>query len=162
MSFFNISTRPVIGLCLIALALQSCAVTGGSHLNNSINTTTSESAEVLFSQIDRAENAYKDEFWGEASNLYQEILKSMPDDAYIWFRLGNTLTQQGLYSQAIYSYEASLQRDSRQSKPWFNLSTTYLLGAQLASLNAWESMKQNDPGRSTIKVRINAITQLLR
>lgn len=146
----------------MALALQSCVVTGSSHNNEPIKTRQSESAEVLFAQIDRAESAYRDGLWIEATNLYQEILKSMPDDAYIWFRLGNTLTQQGLYNQAIYSYEASLQRDSRQSKPWFNLSTTYLLGAQLASLQAWDSMKATDPGRSTVKVRIHALTQLLQ
>ena len=86
----------------------------------------------------------------------------MPQDPYAWFRLGNSLTRQGQYSHAIQAFEASLQHDARQAKPWFNLSTAHLLGAQLATLKAWEVMAQDDPSRQLIQHRLDALTQLLQ
>ena len=131
----------------------------GSHNSSPLS---SNDAGKLFALIDEAELAYRQQHWSDASGKYQQVLTHMPEDPYLWFRLGNTLTHQGLYSQAIYAFEASLKYDSRQTKPWFNLSTTHLLSAQLASLRAWESMLPDDPGRQAVKVRLDSLTLLLQ
>lgn len=120
------------------------------------------SADRLLGLMDQAESAYRAEHWERASIVYQQVLSEVPDNPYIWFRLGNALTQQGLYSQAILAFETSLQSDSRQVKPWFNLSTAHLLGAHVATLRAYDTLAQGDPARSTIEQRLNALKVLLQ
>ncbi len=121
-----------------------------------------DAAQALFEQVDQAESAYRQSKWQEASELYQRVLMEMPEDPYLWFRLGNSLTQQGDYDRAIDAFESSLQQDARQGKSWFNLSTAHLLGAQLASLKAWQAMDPTDPARQAAQLRLDSVTQLLR
>ena len=147
--------------------LQSCtssgamrygrALAGGNH-----NTEKHETAQKLFAKLDLAEAAYQQARWQEATQLYQVVLLQIPDDPYLWFRLGNSLTQQGDYDNAIRAFETSIQQDARQAKPWFNLSTAHLLGAQLASLKAWQAMDPDDPSRHAAQERLDGVTQLLR
>ncbi len=126
------------------------------------NKLTGHSADRLFVLVGQADAAYKRSQWNDASALYQEVLTLVPDDPYAWFRLGNTLTQTGQYYKAVFAFETSLQHDSRQTKPWFNLSTAHLLGAQLATLRALDTMGVNDAAREPMQNRLNAISLLLQ
>ena len=110
----------------------------------------------------QAEAAYREGLWADAAALYETVLLSVPHDPYLWFRLGNTLTRQGQYLKAIQAFEQSLQRDSSQPKTWFNLSTTYLLSAQMATMGALEALESDDPARSTLLARLDALSQLLQ
>jgi len=121
-----------------------------------------DAAQVLFAKVDQAESAYRQAKWQEAAELYQRVLTEFPEDPYLWFRLGNSLTQQGDYDRAIDAFETSLQQDARQGKSWFNLSTAHLLGAQLATLKAWQAMEPTDPTRQAAQARLDSVTQLLR
>ncbi len=150
---------------LSTLVLQSCAMTSGiegSNGNSRHNAESNRQSQQLFVNINQADAAYQAGRWKEASGHYRGVLEQMPQDPYAWFRLGNSLTRQGEYSHAIQAFEASLQHDARQTKPWFNLSTAHLLGAQLATLRAWEVMAQDDPSRQAIQFRLDALTQLLQ
>ncbi len=149
----------LFSVLLLVASLQAC-VSPGTLANKPPG--LSAASQELFALIDQAEEAYRSNRWKDATSLYQKVLVKVPEDPYVWFRLGNTLTQQQQYNQAIYAYEASLQRDARQSKPWINLSTTYLLGAQLATLRAWEAMGENDPARATVSERLNTLSRLLQ
>lgn len=130
--------------------------------NTRDNADSNRQSQQLFLNINQADAAYQAGRWKDASGHYRAVLELMPHDPYAWFRLGNSLTRQGEYSHAIQAFEASLQHDARQTKPWFNLSTAHLLGAQLATLRAWEVMAQDDPSRQSIQLRLDALTQLLQ
>ena len=150
---------------LSMLVLQSCATTSGADKSNENlqhNADNRRQSQQLFANMNQADAAYQAGRWKEASGHYRGVLEQMPQDPYAWFRLGNSLTRQGEYSDAIQAFEASLKHDARQTKPWFNLSTAHLLGAQLATLRAWEVMAQDDPSRQAIQFRLDALTQLLQ
>ena len=152
-------------LILSILVLQSCAITSGVDGSNGSaghNAESNRQSKQLFLNINQADAAYQAGRWKEAASHYRGVLEQMPHDPYAWFRLGNSLTRQGEYSHAIQAFEASLKHDARQTKPWFNLSTAHLLGAQLATLRAWDVMAQDDPSRQAIQFRLDALTQLLQ
>jgi Flp pilus assembly protein TadD len=109
----------------------------------------------------QADSAYDSEDWLEASNRYREVLDKIPDDAYAWFRMGNSLTQLGRYGEAVVAYETSLATDNAQFKAWFNLSTTHLLNAKVVTLNALRSIGMNDPSRNKVERRLDVLTALL-
>ena len=154
--------RFTYGLILAAL-LQGCTALGGtSTSNDAVSERRNLSQEQLMELVQQADTAYQREQWSNASSLYLELLAVLPDDPYAWFRLGNALTQQGQYSQAILAYENSLNHDAVQAKPWFNLSTTYLLGAQVATLRAWESAGISNSTRDVAKRRLDVLTVLLQ
>lgn len=152
-------------LFLSMLTLQSCAITSGVEGEDGRTrdkATSDWQTQQLFLEVNQAEAAYQAGRWKAASRHYRLVLEQMPDDSHAWFRLGNSLTRQGQYSHAIHAFETSLQHDARQIKPWFNLSTAHLLGAQLATLRAREVMTQDDPSRQAIQFRLDTLTQLLQ
>jgi len=118
-------------------------------------------SDELFARSAEADAAYRDGRWIEAARLYEALTVAVPDDAYAWFRLGNTFAQQGDYARATAAYEASLERDAEQPKPWFNLSTAYLLRAQVAMTKAWERLRPGDPAREMIDQRIAGLRDLM-
>ncbi len=144
-------------LLLVSLTLlASCASTAqkddgtGEQYNNDV-----------FQLSALAERAYRESRWVEAERHYQQLTQQVPTDAYMWFRLANTYVQKGDFDQAINAYEESIARDAMQPKPWFNLSTTYLLNAKAALLESWQKLRGNDPARLIIQARIDAIDALL-
>lgn len=149
----------VTALILTIATLQSCSSIPASAPDRPL---TGQSADRLFVLVGQADAAYQRSQWDDASALYQKVLALIPDDPYAWFRLGNSLTQSGQYYKAIFAFETSLQHDSLQTKPWFNLSTAHLLGAQLATLRAMDSMDINDSARQSMQNRLNALTLLLQ
>jgi len=163
--FIRNSQKAHWGICSIMtmmVLLQGCS-TPGALLDSSAGVTTRHTmaAEELMDLVQAAELAYQSAQWDNAAAQYQKLVGVLPDDPYAWFRLGNSLTQQERYSQAILAYERSLEYDSVQAKPWFNLSTTYLLGAQVATLKAWEAVGISDDTRAVAQNRLNMLTNLL-
>ncbi|MDB4222402.1 tetratricopeptide repeat protein [Granulosicoccus sp.] len=119
------------------------------------------SKNSIYQLMAQADSAYDAEDWLEASNRYREVLDKIPDDAYAWFRMGNSLTQLGRYGEAVVAYETSLATDNAQFKAWFNLSTTHLLNAKVVTLNALRSIGMNDPSRNKVERRLDVLTALL-
>ena len=108
-----------------------------------------------------ADKSYQESRWIDAARQYQQLTEQVPQDAYAWFRLGNTYAQQGLYGRAIHSYEESIERNPEQPKPWFNLSTAYLLNAQIAMRKAWGKLRPGDPARQLIEQRLDLLKELV-
>lgn len=123
--------------------------------------STSIYADDVFRLSAEADSAYRESRWIDAARDYQRLTERVPRDAYAWFRLGNTYAQQGAYDRAIHAYETSLQHDSEQPKPWFNLSTAYLLRAQLAMTAAHGQLRPGDPARKIIEHRLTELSMLV-
>ena len=126
-----------------------------------VSSPVSAYTDDVFRLSSSADLAYQENRWIDAVRLYQELTQAVPEDAYGWFRLGNTFAQQGAYSKAIDAYEASIDRNSSQPKPWFNLSTAYLLNAQFAMTRAWEKLRHGDPAKAVIETRLRVLSDLI-
>jgi len=118
-------------------------------------------SDNVFEMSADADRAYSASRWLEAARLYNRLSELVPQDAYVWFRLGNTYAQQGSYQQAINAYENSLSRNAEQPKPWFNLSTAYLLKAQVAMQKSWLQMRADDPARQMVASKLQMLKALM-
>ena len=146
----------------IVFIISSCSTIESAGVEQgSINSVSNSSHNSAYKQLAQADAAYDSENWLQASTLYKEIVNIIPNDAYAWFRLGNSLTQLGQYGSAVNAYETSLSADNGQFKAWFNLSTTHLLSAKVVTLNALRSLGLDDPSRTNVKRRLDILTALL-
>ncbi len=148
------------GALIISMGACACAHTTAAPVNPVSDNTHHWDVDV-FDLSSRADSAYEQNQWLDAARHYEKLTLKVPQDPYIWFRLGNTYARQGDYRQAITAYETSLSRNSRQPKPWFNLSTAYLLSAQAAMLRAMENLRSNDSARVMIERRLVVLDELM-
>lgn len=163
---FRTASRQATMLLAIALAASGCASVPQSSPVPSLGAGAGERARgggdidlaALYAQAGRA---YDESRWIEAARDYGKLTVAVPDDGQLWFRLANTYARQGDYGRAEDAYEASLLRDREQPKPWFNLSTVYLLNAQAALREAHAQMRADDPGRTLIERRLTALEFLI-
>jgi len=128
---------------------------------NTIKKTETYESNDIFHISELAEVAYYESRWTDATRHYQKLTESIPDDAYIWFRLANTYAQKGDLHHAIHAYKTSIKKEPLLPKPWFNLSTTYLLSAKEALQQSWEQLRENDPARALILERVKLLDDLL-
>jgi len=145
-------------LMVIAMYVTACVAPASKSRSGSPATIYTDDVFQLSASADQA---YQQNRWIDAVRLYQELTQAVPEDAYGWFRLGNTFAQQGAYAKAIDAYEISIERNSSQPKPWFNLSTAYLLNAQFAMTRAWEKLRSNDPAKAVIENRLRVLSGLI-
>lgn len=77
---------------------------------------------VPISQASEAEDAYANEDYLKASQLYQERLKKEPDNQALHYNYGTAAYKNNLYDEAIASFSQALKGDdlSLQSKAYFN------------------------------------------
>lgn len=153
--------RLLILLMLIAPILQGCASSSDPHKGQS---GTSVSTDVLISRYQAADAAYRDQRWAEAVEEYQGLLAMLPDDAFLWLRMGNALAQIGRYGEAIAAFESSVRADPAQFKARFNLSTVHLLAAQAITQNlmALPDDVLSQTVHESVKARSAAISALLQ
>lgn len=148
-----------VGMIPALILLTACGGTPVKKAESAVRTSLYTHDVIRTSEL--AEDAYQESRWSDAALLYQQLTVSVPSDAYVWFRLANTYVQKGDYKQAIVAYETSIERDGLQPKPWFNLSTTYLLNAKAAMLHAWDNLRADDPARELIMHRVTMLDTLL-
>ena len=129
--------------------LVGCSSTGEKH-----------TSKELFDILNRADAAYSEGNWLEAEMFYQQLIQKVPDDAYAWLRVGNARLQTGKINGAISAYLASINHDPNQSKPYYNLSTAYMIQAQRALETAKQKMQSHDPGLAYVEQRIQDIRTL--
>jgi len=154
----NFKLTAVLALSVFASA---CASVPANDAVGSTPKPVDRYSDDVFRVSEFAEQAYRESRWTDAARHYQQLTEQVPSDAYIWFRLANTYVQKGDFNEAIHAYEMSIERDSMQPKPWFNLSTTYLLNAKAAMLQSWENLRPGDPARELIMRRIESLDILM-
>lgn len=158
------SRGTVLAALLGLVALSACAtttITTGTVSGLPDRAGDEVWSDDIFELSAAADLAYRESRWLEAARLYGTLTESVPEDPYAWFRLGNTYAQQGAFDRAITAYEASLARNVEQPKPWFNLSTAYLLSAQAAMKRSWEALRPGDPARLMIEQRLTLLDALM-
>ena len=148
-------------LVCFSVFISSCATFSSGNSSPQNPAEGDRYSSDVFKVSEVAEKAYSENRWTDAARHYQVLTEQVPNDAYVWFRLANAYVQKGDFNQAINAYEKSIERDAMQPKPWFNLSTTYLLNAKAAMLQSWENLRPRDPAREIIMRRIQALDLLM-
>ena len=141
-------TLHIVTLITVFL-VSACTSTGGK-----------KTSKELFALLDKADNAYSDGNWLEAEMYYQQLLEKVPTDSYAWLRIGNARLQTGQIDAAIAAYNESITQNPNEPKPYYNLSTAYMLQAQRTLETAKDKMQSHDPGISLVNQRINGLKDL--
>lgn len=110
--------RLMAGACcvLVLLVLVGCSNTSTRTEQRAI-----ERGRDLIGLERTADAAYVDGNYQEASGHYLELVRALPDNAGIWYRLANTQARLGNERQAARAYERSLDLDPSNSRAWYNL-----------------------------------------
>lgn len=112
------------------LALLLCALAGCAGVENRSGgedfVKMQREAQAAF---DSGENA-------RAEVLYKGLLRSMPNDAETWFRLGNLYARTDNADQAVNAYLTALTLNGSDPRAWHNLGVIRLRQAWAALLRA--------------------------
>jgi tetratricopeptide (TPR) repeat protein len=154
MNLFKMLLLPVLML-LVACNAQN---------TKSISANKIESEQILEELIKLKQNAqvaYQNRDWNKAVEYYGSLSQRIPNDAEIWFRLGNSYARLNKHGAAIQSYQQALNRDPRNSKTWHNLGIVQLKLAANTFVEMQSNINADDPLNRRATYVINAITNLL-
>lgn len=102
-------------VCALLVALAGCASAPEPQGNS----------EILNLQAE-AEYAYQLALLDQAETLYLEILRSIPNFAPAWFRLGNIYSRTGRLDAAILAYERCVELEPENQKALYNMALVRL------------------------------------
>lgn len=88
----------------------------------------------------KANEAYENADYPLAEELYRAALEEEPDNAIIYFNLGNTLAKQGKIEEAIQTY---LQYESMVELPEEKSLAEYNIGTVLSESGQWKPAVQH-------------------
>lgn len=142
-------------ILLVSVVMSAACATPGRDDAMALST------QDVFALSAAAERAYQSSRWIDAVRHYEKLSREVPEDAYTWFRLANAYARQGDYRRAISAYEASISLDPQQPKPWFNLSSAYILNARHAMQSAHDMMHADDRTRHVLRQRLAVLDSLL-
>ncbi|MCB1747587.1 MAG: tetratricopeptide repeat protein [Gammaproteobacteria bacterium] len=109
--------RPArLAIALFALALGAC-----SH-----QAARDEPAVDIAAARHDGEAAYAAGDWRTAEPHYRALVKAIPQDAELWFRLGNIYARTDQPDRAVQAYREALVRDGDLGKAWFNMGVVHL------------------------------------
>jgi len=86
------------------------------------SSTDSRRAEKDMANYDAAALAYKNGELSEAETRYRQLVKTHPDYAEGWFKLGNIYVRTGQYDAAANMYKKAAQINPEDAKVWNNLA----------------------------------------
>lgn len=122
-----------------ALVLSGCA----SHGTLPAQT---RHADVAREQVEAAK-AYADGDIHRAASLYEDLVATLPDDADLWYRLGNARFRLQDVDDAVTAYSRAAQIDPHHAKALYNLGVARLKQAQAAMLSSARASQPGDPLR---------------
>ena len=112
MKYFKLST-----LLFIVLA-AACNVK---------NTMPGPEAKIDESALKKiAATAYNNEAWKDVIRYYKQLTKKIPNNAELWYRIGNAYTQLNQTRFAVDAYQKALAIDSSNSKILHNMGVVQL------------------------------------
>ncbi len=154
MSLFKILLLPIL-MSLVACNPQNTKSISANEIESE------QSLEELIKLQQNAQAAYQAKDWDKAVDYYGTLTQRMPNDADIWFRLGNSYARLNKHGAAIQSYQQALSRDPRNSKTWHNLGIVQLKLATNTFIEMQNNTTADDPLNRRATYVINAITNLL-
>jgi tetratricopeptide (TPR) repeat protein len=107
-----------------------------------------------------ADKAYTAGDMARAAQLYAELLKTTPDEAEYWYRLGNAHFRLQQPDEAVADYGRALQINPAHARAWHNLGVVRMRQAQAAMIASAANAKGDDPLHDSSKVMADRITDI--
>lgn len=143
----NISIKKFVLILVTSMMVTACA--------------SSSKKQDSFELINKADAAYIESRWMEASQYYHQVTVQVPEDSYAWFRLGNVQMRQARIDSAIYSYTQALARDPNHAKANYNLAMAYLFKSLYAMEAARGDIRETDGGRRVIEQKLKQLRDIV-
>jgi tetratricopeptide (TPR) repeat protein len=131
---------PILGI------LAACVAVGGcSSSNPAVRASAEPGTAAAMSEGEReqrvralqqAEALYLSGRLKEAQAAFEQLTRTYPRNAEIWFRYGNTMMKQGNYDDAAAALQNALAFDPGHGKAALNLALARLAQAQAALVSA--------------------------
>lgn len=115
--------------------------------------------KVLIRQ-QQADVAYEQGNWTEALIAYHDLLRDLPDDDEIWFRIGNSHARLDQSHDAIDAYRHVLMHDASHAKAWHNTGLMLMRQAQDAFIRSAETARSDKAFRDRNLVLVDAISNM--
>lgn len=110
---------------------------------------------------ERAQAAYGAGDWAAAEPHYVALARAMPQDAELWFRLGNVYARTDKPDLAIAAYRETLVRKPDLGKAWFNMGVVQLRQAANSFNQIGAHVPPGDPSRAQAADAYAAILAIL-
>jgi len=121
----------------LALLLSGCAGFGGGPVEPRVEDVAAARAA--------GERAYAAHEWAAAEPHYRALVAAIPQDAELWFRLGNIYARVDKPDAAVAAYREALVRDGDLAKAWFNMGVVQLRQAANSFLKLGAHVDPDDP-----------------
>lgn len=144
----------VIAVCAVMAALQGCA-------SSAAGTFKATKSNDPFNTTAQADRAYQRGDWLVAEKYYEELTRSVPNDAYGWTRLGNIRLRQNNFVGAVHAYQAAIERNPEAPRAHYNLATAHLLLARDALQSAQQHLPRHDGGARIITEKLSHFDSLI-
>jgi Tfp pilus assembly protein PilF len=110
----------------VTVAILVCSVAVAANPRESKSRQDNAQAEaVRQQQMERASLFMARKQFADATLVYLDLTKKYPRDSSLWNFLGIAYHQQGMYSQALKSYERASKVNKASGDAWNNIGTVY-------------------------------------
>jgi len=92
-----------------------------------------------------AYTAYKEKDYATAAKSFATLVEKIPQDADLWFRLGNSYARTSHPRKAVTAFENALIRDPKMAKAWYNMGIIYLQQSLKAFVDMELYVDSKDP-----------------
>jgi len=127
----------LVVLVVLVLLLSGCAAFRGGPVEP-------RTAEIAAAR-EAGERAYAAHEWDAAEPHYRTLVGAIPQDAELWFRLGNIYARVDKPDAAVAAYREALVRDGDMAKAWFNMGVVQLRQAANSFLKLGAHVDPEDP-----------------
>lgn len=110
----------------------------------------------------QAGKAYTQGDYVQAQRLYEGLVKKVPEDADLYFRLGNAYARGSQAEKAVLAYQAAVTRDPRLHKAWNNMGTIQLRASANSFTQLLQNLNPNDPMYDTGLDLVNKVLGILK
>jgi TolA-binding protein len=129
----------ILGIVAACAALGGCSSPAG-HASAEPNAAAANMSEGDREQrvrsLQQAEALYLSGRLKEAQAAFEQLTRTYPRNAEIWFRYGNTMMKQGDYEDAAAALQNAMALDPGHGKAALNLGLARLAQAQAALVSA--------------------------
>lgn len=92
----------------------------------------------------QAYRLYQDKEYAAAAQEFEVLVEHIPQDAELWFRLGNAYTRSMQPRRAISAYENAILRDPRLARAWYNKGIVHVQQGLKTFVDMSESVASDD------------------
>jgi tetratricopeptide (TPR) repeat protein len=147
---------------LLTALILCTGLAGCSTISESITPPATIESYDLSSYQKEAEEAYLNNDFARAEELYTQLAEDLPSEKIFWFRLGNIYARTNRPDAAIYSYREAVLRDPEYVNAWYNMGILQLK----QSANSFSQMQQfvNEEDSLAVKGKnvLDAITDVIQ